>query len=940
MVEIGVSVAAKVSEYLVGPVVRPLGYLFNYRTNIEELSEKVEKLRGAMDRQQHSVDEAKRNGEVIFDDVSKWLTRADGFIQETSKFLEDEKAARKSCFNGLCPNLKSRYPLSRAARKKAGDAVQIHGDGHFESVSYLPPLQQIRSAPSEALPSRLVALNEVMEALREVNVNKIGVWGLGGVGKSTLVKQVAEQAAQEKLFDKVVMASVLQAQDLKRIQRELADKLGMKLEEESEEGRAARLHQRMKAEKTILVILDDLWAGIELEKIGVPSPADHHKGCKLLLTSRNRDVLSNQMGTQKEFLLQHLQEDEAWVLFKNRAGGDTIENPELQQIAFEVAELLDGLPLALVTVATTLKSKSLPMWRDALQRLKRITPANIGGMDAKVYSSLKLSYDYLEGDEVKQFFLLCAHISTDKINIADLLYYGMGLRLFKGTNTLEEAKDRIATLFDNLKASNLLLETGYNAVVRMHDVVQNVAVIIASKENHVFALHQTTLRKEDWPSTDELKKITWVWLSELDFYELPEGLVCPKLELFGCYPNQHSSVKVPDSFFEGMKQLKVLDFTRMHLPSLPSSLRCLENLRTLCLDDCVSGDFAVIAELKKLEILTLRYSAFKELPREIALLINLKLLDLEGSSKLKVIPSDIISSLTRLEDLRMGNSFTQWEMEGKSNACPFELNNLTLLTSLDIQIPDAKLLPEDRVFDNLVRFKIFIGDVWLWKESYKTDRILKLSKFDTSLHVVDGMSKLLKRSEDLHLRELCGGTDAVSKLDGEGFPKLKHLKVESSPNVEYIVKSMDLTPSCRAFPVMETLSLNQLINLQEVIGHGQFPTGSFGCLRKVKVKDCDGMTFLFSLFVGRSLSKLEEIRVSRCKNMVEMVSRGWEEIKEDGIINVPLLFPELRHLKLKELPKLSNILCLFEEEKSVLSNQLVYILCLVNNIAFNLFTSN
>ena len=52
--------------------------------------------------------------------------------------------------------------------------------------------------------------------------------------------------------------------------------------------------------------------------------------------------------------------------------------------------------------------------------------------------------------------------------------------------------------------------------------------------------------------------------------------------------------------------------------------------------------------------------------------------------------------------------------------------------------------------------------------------------------------------------------------------------------------------------------------------------------------------------------------------------RGWEEIKEDGIINVPLLFPELRHLKLKELPKLSNILCLFEEEKSVLPNQLVY----------------
>ena len=352
------------------------------------------------------------------------------------------------------------------------------------------------------------------------------------------------------------------------------------------------------------------------------------------------------------------------------------------------------------------------------------------------------------------------------------------------------------------------------------------------------------------------------------------------------------------------------------------------------MDGCISRDISVITELKKLEILTLRYSAIEELPREIAELTHLRLFDLWGSSQLKVIPPHLISSLTRIETLRMGNSFTQWDhMEGKSNACLAELNQLTLLTSLDIQIPDAKLLPEERVFDNLVRFKIFIGDVWLWEESYNTDRILKLSNFDTS-HVVYGMSKLLKRSEDLHLHELCGGTDAVSKLDGEGFPTLKHLKVESSPDIQYIVRLMDLTPSCRAFPVMETLSLSQLINLHEVVSHGQFPTGSFGCLRKVEMEDCDGLTFLFSLVVATSLSKLEEIRVSRCKNMVEMVSRGWEGIKEDGIINVPLLFPELRHLTLQELPKLSNILCLFEEEKPVLSNQLVYI-CQIRYIDFH-----
>ena len=59
------------------------------------------------------------------------------------------------------------------------------------------------------------------------------------MGKSTLVNQVADQAAQEKLFDKVVTASVSQTPDLRRIQGELADKLGLKFEELSEQGRSA-----------------------------------------------------------------------------------------------------------------------------------------------------------------------------------------------------------------------------------------------------------------------------------------------------------------------------------------------------------------------------------------------------------------------------------------------------------------------------------------------------------------------------------------------------------------------------------------------------------------------------------------------------------------------------------------------------------------------------
>ena len=112
---IATPIAEKVAEKLVARIGRHLGYLFNYRSNILDLTQQIEKLRDGRMRVQQSVDEANRQGDDTFHDVEKWLSRAEEIIKETDKFLEDERNANRGCFN-----LKLRYQQTRKQVARQG----------------------------------------------------------------------------------------------------------------------------------------------------------------------------------------------------------------------------------------------------------------------------------------------------------------------------------------------------------------------------------------------------------------------------------------------------------------------------------------------------------------------------------------------------------------------------------------------------------------------------------------------------------------------------------------------------------------------------------------------------------------------------------------------------------------------------------------------------
>jgi Leucine-rich repeat (LRR) protein len=895
--EIVIAIAAKIVEYTVAPVGQWLCYSFRYSSNIGSVKNQVEKLRLARDSIQHSIDAAIRNGEEIEGEVNKWLKEVDEITELARKVLEGEEEAKMKCSNGACLNLKLRHELSHKAKKIVQGIGEILENCRFDKVSHRPASQEIitrRYTNFMDFESRMPTVKGLMEALGDANINVIGMWGMPGVGKTTLARVVARQAKEEKLFDEVAMADVTQSPDVRRIQGEIADMLDLKFDKETVPGRAIRLQGRLSQDRKILVILDDIWGKLELERIGIPS-----EGCKIVLISRNRDVLFCEMGTQKDFGLEILPEEEAWNLFENMAG-DCVKDPNVRCVATEVAKECAGLPIAIVTVSKALKNKTLSEWKDALQLLRSPAPGHLTRMQSTIYSSIELSYSHLESQELQYLFSRCAEMHFS-INYLDLLKYCYGLGSFHGINTLEEARNRLYRLVRNLKDSCLLVDCPHSSEnCHMHDVVRDVATLIASKDHNMIIVRDDDGLKERL-DVDVLKRCKELSMRGGDFHELPDEMECPELRFLYVDGGDHS-LHIPDTFFQGMGRLKVLDFTQMQLSSLPSSLPLLRNLRTLCLDGCVLDDIAVIGKLRNLVVLSLLGSQISKLPKEIGFLTHLRLLDLSNCSKLEVIPPNVLSSLVALEELYIGNSFVRWEAEGlnneRNNANLAELKHLSHLTTLEIHIPDASNLPKNLLFKKLERYVIFVGDVCDWSDKSKFSRTLKL-KMNTSFQSWVGFKMLLKGTENLYLDELKGVNSVLQEVDREGFQQLKHLHIQNNLEIKYIINSR---MSVIAFPALETFLLKNMTGLEEIC-HGQLSLTSFGNLRVVKVEHCDKLKFVFSSSIARGLLQLEELEIRECSIMGAIVVKEGE-IEDTDMI----LFPKLRCLALRDLPKLISFL--------------------------------
>ncbi|KAL3729561.1 hypothetical protein ACJRO7_026656 [Eucalyptus globulus] len=907
MADIGVPVAVEVAKCLVAPVGRHCSYVIFCDRYVRQLNVEVKKLDDTKDEVQHSIDEARNNMKPIKGEVERWVNEVGSVPNMVRDVLYYDTEAKKTCFYGWLPNPKARYHLGKKASRTVKDIQALIAGGRFQKVDFENPPPGLVGGASDVnssagdggntmLKSQASTFQDVMKALYDERHKVIGVYGPGGVGKTFLLERVKEELDKEgkegRPFHMIVKSKVSQTPDLTNIQYDIAYALDLKdvKAEPSDEGRRDLLFKRLQKDpsKKVLIILDDLWAELDLKAVGIPMG---NEKCKLLLTSRDKRVLEQRMHADQTFPLKNLEKEEALELFEKIVGDGLSE--DLKEKAAQVVTKLAGLPLLIDSVASTLKSSDVSKWEDMLIKIEHPHEERI----------VKWSYDHLESEEAKCLFLLCGLIGGT-IRVELLLELGMGLGLFRRfDNKMQSSRNRLNTMLNSLRSFCLLQDGGEGKEnVTIHDVYSEAIVSDAFSGQNSLMINNNY---DSWPK-EKLEKC-WACLVNAGSDRLVELMLLrfPHVKIL-MLSEQYDRGDCSRMDFTYMEELRVLYLGSMRITSLPSSMEILRNLQSLSIN-CHVEDVANLGKLKALRILSFTRSTISRLPKEIGKLTNLRSLNLNHCYRLKIIEPGALKGLINLEELHMKKSLIQWmgKHEIPSESCGaglVELKSLTKLASLEISISDPMILLKDGdlPFGNLIRFWINIGNAY--GRGFRGLRTMKLQLGECDgILSKEWVQKTLQKTQYLYLDGLGEFKENAHELCIQGFTQLKHLDIHNSPSIKHIISS--LNDFLTAFTDLESLFLENLINLEKIC-NGPITPDCFSKLKVVHIKKCHQLKNLQFLSEMQRHVHLKEIEIWECDSLQAIITddAGKEEVVVDDMVELP----NVRRLDLRKLPNMTS----------------------------------
>ncbi|CAI9264669.1 unnamed protein product [Lactuca saligna] len=648
------------------------------------------------------------------------------------------------------------------------------------------------------------------------------------------------------------------------------------------------------------------------------------------------------MNVDRNICVNTLTKEEAWVLFKRIVGDEKLANDSsLEKIAKEVTEECGGLPLIIQAVGNALKNKKIDIWEAALDRLRKHAPLEIAPEIRKAFTHLKLSYDLLDS-KAKLCFLLCSLFKEDEIlDTLRLAEYAVGLQIFDNLDSINDAEKRVRMAVDTLTSSSLLLpEPGDK--VKMHDVVRDVALLITSssegEEKEKFLVEAGKCMTEWQPRNRTSESYTKISLMDNRIEKLPHHqLHFPLLDTFLIRRNYLSVI--PDEFFRGMKEVKVLDLSFNKITSLPQSLKLLTKLITLDLSfNIYLNEISILGELKDLEILKVRATGIKVIPEEIGELTNLRLLDAGECDDLSHVAPGVISKLTWLEELYFGTVYKN----AVSHLGLVEISKFETFRALHLKMDsdDCHLFPEGTYFETLQEFffqfiqrnidlerifsKFLNQRINIDMERSKSYLKRRLYISDSNFPFKMPIKKLFQVSDGIKLNVIKDLDNIIPDLYGESVDELKSIELVCCDNVSCLVKTTDEVATQRKtkkkfFSQVEQIHLSDLDKLK-LLFDCSLQYISLRNLQVIKISRCSYLLSLFPLSVAQGLSNLRSISIWWCDSLMVVISGRDErttggdmiEETEDSETEVGIHddanieFPRLTHIDLIDLPRLKT----------------------------------
>ncbi|XP_057975719.1 probable disease resistance protein At5g66900 [Malania oleifera] len=576
------------------------------------------------------------------------------------------------------------------------------------------------------LPNLTVGLEVPLGDLKSLMVRRDGVSllvlsGAGGCGKTTLASKFCQDEEVKGMFkENIFFVTVSNAPNLKGIVQGLFQQMGFEVPEFQDDESAisglGKLLRQCKNQKPVLLVLDDVWkdSGLLLlnKLLEPPLPGD----CKILVTSRF-DFPT--LGWT--YRMELLNDKDAMTLFEHLAFPEDDENSNKldEDLVQKIVSYCEGLPLALVTIAYSLRRQSKVVWQNTEKKWSEGQSIFDSDPTHHLLNRLEISLDFLD-DSVKECFLdLGLFLEDQRIPFSALL--DMWIELYKLDQ--DDAYVNLLELYSR-NLVNLVVSTGkdvteidgyYNELfVVQHDLLRELAIYRSSqqsieqreriftkgnkfpecwKENgkqplsaRLLSIYTDSTISSSWNEM-ELPTVEVLILNfQTGNYKLPQFMEkMTKLKVLimtncGLYPAELKNF----SWLNSLTNLRRIRLEKVSIPSLEKiSATQMKNLQKISLIMCEVGQalrncsIELSRALPKLVEIEIDYcNDLEELPVGLLNIIWLKKLSITNCHKLHALPEEI-GKMKNLEVLRLHACTGLSEL-------PDSIGSLSKLTFLDI----------------------------------------------------------------------------------------------------------------------------------------------------------------------------------------------------------------------------------------------------------------